>query len=72
MKECLEMSTFPEQLRFHRARLRISQPRMAEILEVGERTYCGWERDDDPKRKPHVLMREGALHRLMAIPTPQP
>lgn len=59
--------SFPEQLRAHRERLRLPQHALAELLGVAERTYCTWERDDDPLRKPHQLTQEGALARLRIL-----
>lgn len=56
--------SFAAKLVAHRKRLALTQAEAAGLLDVGLRTYATWERDDDPKRKPHVLTQEGALARL--------
>lgn len=56
--------SFATQLALHRQRLGLTQAGAAALLDVGLRTYAIWERDDDPKRRPHVLTQEGALARL--------
>ena len=58
---------FPSQLRSHRNRLKRTQAQQASALNVGLRTYAGWERGDDPRRIPHILTREGALARLARL-----
>ena len=64
--------TFADTLKQHRKRLRLTQEEAADLLDVGLRTFATWERDDDPKRKPHVLTQEGAVARLAKIETPAP
>ncbi len=61
---------FPKQLQAHRHRLKHTQAQTAQVLDIGLRTYAGWERGDDPRRVPHVLTCEGALARLAKIPSP--
>lgn len=56
--------SFAVKLAMHRKRLGLTQAGAAALLGVGLRTYATWERDDDPKRRPHVLTQEGALARL--------
>lgn len=63
--------TFPEQLKFHRERLKITRQAMAELLGISPKTYSIWEEDNDPIRKPSELTKEGALARLEAVVTPQ-
>lgn len=63
--------SFAEQLKNERTRLGLTQAEIAAALETGLRTYAVWERDDDPKRKPHVLTQEGALARLRKLKTPR-
>ena len=59
--------SFAEKLAMHRQRLGLTQAGVAALLDVGLRTYATWERADDPKRRPHLLTREGALARLAKI-----
>jgi DNA-binding XRE family transcriptional regulator len=63
--------SFADQLKTERKRLGLTQAGAASSLEIGLRTYAVWERDDDPKRKPHVLAQEGALARLRKVKTPR-
>lgn len=63
--------SFADQLKRERTRLGLTQAEIAAALETGLRTYQVWERDDDPKRKPHVLTQEGALARLRKLKTPR-
>lgn len=63
--------SFADQLKSERTRLGLTQAKIAEALETGLRTYQVWERDNDPKRKPHVLTQEGALARLRKLKTPR-
>ena len=63
--------SFADKLKDERKRLGLTQSGAASALEIGLRTYAVWERDDDPKRKPHVLAQEGALARLRKLKTPR-
>jgi DNA-binding XRE family transcriptional regulator len=63
--------SFAEQLKTERKRLGLTQAGAASALEIGLRTYAVWERDDDPRRKPHLLAQEGALARLRKLKTPR-
>lgn len=63
--------SFAEQLKTERTRLGLTQARAAKALEIGLRTYAVWERDDDSKRKPHLLTQEGTLARLRKLKTPR-
>jgi DNA-binding XRE family transcriptional regulator len=63
--------SFADQLKTERKRLGLTQAGAASALEIGLRTYAVWERDDDPKRKPHVLTQEGAYARLRKLKTPR-
>jgi len=53
--------TFPEQLRAHRARLKLTQNQAAAILDVPARTYWEWEHG---KTEPYAITQEGAMARL--------
>jgi DNA-binding XRE family transcriptional regulator len=62
--------SFAAKLAQHRQRLGLTQAGAAALLDVGLRTYATWERDDDPKRRPHVLTQEGVLARLEKLRPP--
>jgi transcriptional regulator with XRE-family HTH domain len=61
--------SFANRLKSERTRLGLTQAEAAAALDIGLRTYAVWERDDDPKRKPHVLTQEGAIARLRKLKT---
>jgi DNA-binding transcriptional regulator YiaG len=53
--------TFAESLASHRARLGLSQPTMAALLDTSARVYWDWETG---KTEPSKIAQEGALARL--------
>jgi len=59
MLEVLTMS-FAEELKAHQSRLKISQERLAELLDVSPRTVWKWLQGKEPLK----LTQEGALARL--------
>lgn len=63
------MTSFPDTLKSHRARLGYSPQQMADALSVSLRTYHNWERGE---AEAHVLAQEGAIARLTALPDPEP
>jgi len=62
VRKMLEVRTmsFAEQLKEYQSRLKISQERLAELLDVSPRTVWKWLRGDEPLK----LTQEGALARL--------
>lgn len=62
------MTSFPDQLKAHKARLGYSPQQMADALAVSLRTYHNWERGE---AEAHVLAQEGALARLTALHGPK-
>lgn len=52
--------TFAKELKAHQSRLKISQERMAEILDVSPRTVWKWLQGEEPLK----LTQEGAIARL--------
>lgn len=54
---------FQEFLREFRAKHGLTQQMLADALEISRNTLKAWEKGD-PKRRPHVLTREGVLGRL--------
>jgi len=61
--------TFGQQLKRERIRLGLTQRGAAHILEINERTYQNYERDD-AKAKPSGLTQEAAIARLARLATP--
>jgi DNA-binding XRE family transcriptional regulator len=57
--------TFPEKLRHHRARLGITQSKLAEILGVSFGAVSKWERG---LNLPAEIAQEGAVARLEKLP----
>jgi len=54
--------SFAEELKAHQSRLKISQDRLAELLNVSPRTVWKWLQGEEPLK----LTQEGALARLKA------
>jgi len=52
--------TFAEKLKTHRARLGLTQPEAAALLDVSKRTYEYWEAG----KVPLAVAQEGALKRM--------
>lgn len=53
--------TFADHLKSERKRLGITQPQMAALLDVRDRTYWEWEHG---KTEPVLIAQEGAFARL--------
>ena len=56
-------TAFPAILTAFRKARGISQQQLADHLQISRSTLKSWERGD-PRRRPHILMQEGALARL--------
>lgn len=56
---------FAEQLRAERARLKLTQPELARLLDVSARAVWAWENGDIPLN----VTQEGVLSRLTISPT---
>jgi len=54
--------SFAEKLKAHQSRLKMSQERLAEVLDVSPRTVWKWLKGEEPLK----LTQEGALARLDA------
>jgi DNA-binding XRE family transcriptional regulator len=63
------ITSFPDTLKAHKARLGYSPQQMADALGVSLRTYHNWERGE---AEAHVLAQEGVIARLIALPDPVP
>lgn len=66
MPQAASETPFPSVLRAFRAEYHLTQADLAQALEISVNTVKAWERGD-PKRKPHILTREGILARLLVI-----
>lgn len=61
----MKSQTFADKLKAHKKRLGLTQPEMAELLDIPNRTY--WEYESGNTEPPEIT-KEGALARLEKEP----